>query len=80
MSSTKNVIQYVVSVAVVAVLSEAAKRMGYLQGSTAVPMVIKGFLTFFTVALIYFPVSLMLGGIPYRNKFFQRAADSPHAS
>lgn len=73
MTTASNVIQFVISVAVVAAISQAAKNMGYMSGAGAVPLAIKGFLTFFCLALLYFPVSLMLGGIPYRNKFFKRA-------
>lgn len=73
MTTASNVIQFVISVAVVAVISQAAKTMGFLNGGAgAVTLTIKGFLTFFCLALLYFPVSLMLGGIPYRNKFFKR--------
>lgn len=72
-STATNVIQFVISVAVVAAISQAAKTQGYLDGMGAVPLTVKGFLTFFSLALLYFPISLMLGGIPYRNKFFKRA-------
>ena len=71
-SSSTNVVHFVAWVTVVAVISQAAKQTGYLDGAGAVPLTIKGFLTFFSVSLLYFPVSLMLGGIPHRNKFFQR--------
>ena len=73
MANTSNLVQFVISVAVVAVISQAANSMGYLEAMGAVSLTIKGFLTFFSLALLYFPVSLMLGGIPYRNKFFARS-------
>ena len=72
-SSSTHVVQFVVSVTVVAVISQAAKQMGYLdEGGAAVSITIKGFLTFFSLSLLYFPVSLMLGGVKRRNEFFQR--------
>lgn len=76
MTSTSNVIQFLISVTVVAVISQAAKQMGYLRDMSAVSITIKGFLTFFSLSLVYFPVSLMLGGIPYRNKFFERTTSN----
>ena len=72
MSKSNNVVQFVMSVTVVAVMSHAAKEIGLLRGAGSLAMVIKGFLTFFCSALLYFPVSLMLGGIAYRNRFFER--------
>lgn len=72
-STSSNVLQFIVSVVVVAVISQVAKNMGYLDGSMgATSMAIKGFLVFFSLGLAYFPVSLMLGGIPARNRFFNR--------
>lgn len=72
MSRSSNVVQFVISVTVVAIISQAAKYMGFLDNSAVVSMTIKGFLTFFSLMLVYFPVSLMLGGIPNRDRFFHR--------
>lgn len=72
MSSASNVLQFVVAVIVVAVISQAAKQVGFFDGASAVSLAIKGFLTFFCLSLVVFPVTLMLGGISNRNRFFQR--------
>tara|TARA_Y100001958_G_C20668600_1_gene188899 strand:+ start:215 stop:451 length:237 start_codon:yes stop_codon:yes gene_type:complete len=73
MSSTSYTTQYVMSVMGVAVLSQVVVSMKLLQTSASNKQLIRGFLTFFSVSLCYFPVSLMLGGVRYRNKFFQRS-------
>ena len=73
MSSVHNFLTFTVSVVVVAVISRVAKMSKILESDdVAVSMTIKGFLMFFALSLIYFPVSLMLGGVQNRNKFFQR--------
>ena len=71
-STAQNVVQFVISVGVVAVISQVVKAQGVFDGGGTVVLTIKGFLTFFSLALLYFPISLMLGGIPYRNRFFKR--------
>jgi hypothetical protein len=70
-----NFLQFIISVVVVAVMSKAAKETGFLNNNSqgdSVSLTIKGFLTFFSLALAYFPATLMLSGIEYRNKFFKR--------
>lgn len=69
-----NTMQYVISVMVIAVISKLVNNYGLQKGSGTQAMLIKGFLTFFAVAMCYFPVSLMLGGMRTRDKFFRRAA------
>jgi hypothetical protein len=71
-STAQNVVQFVISVGVIAVISQVVKAQGVFDGGGTVVLTIKGFLTFFSLALLYFPISLMLGGIPYRNRFFKR--------
>lgn len=68
-----NTMQYVISVMAIAVISKVVNNYGWQKGSGSQAMLIRGFLTFFAVAMCYFPVSLMLGGMRMRDKFFQRA-------
>ena len=73
MSASSNFVKFAISVMVVAVISQLAVNYQLLKMGGAVSMTIKGFLTFFAGALLYFPISLMLGGMEKRNEFFQRS-------
>lgn len=73
-TASDNVMQYVVAVLVVAIISKVVTKYKQLQGDQTQRNLIRGFLTFFSVSLCWFPISLMLGGIAYRNKFFKREA------
>lgn len=64
--------EYVGTVMAVAVLSHVLARNTTLETQKDVTTtLIKAFLTFFIVALCYFPVRLMLGGARYRERFFR---------
>lgn len=72
MSQQSPLLQYITAVMVVsglAVLMKSYKNFD-LKGQTV--NVAKGIITFMSVSLLFFPCSLMLGGIRARNKFFQR--------
>ena len=75
--AAQNVMQYVVAVVAVAVISRVVNQYKILQGTNQQKNLIRGFLTFFAVSLCYFPVSLMMGGISYRNEFFNRESSKP---
>ena len=73
-STTTPLVQYIGSVMAVAVISKIVTQYEIGKGSKMNEELIRGFLTFFAVSLCAFPVTLMLGGIQNRNRFFRRSA------
>ena len=65
--------EYVGTVMAVAVLSHvlAVNTTIEKHKKSGTTTLIKAFLTFFIVSLCYFPISLMLGGARYRERFFR---------
>lgn len=70
--ASRNVLQFAVYVAGVAIMSQVAKNLGLLDSAGVDAKAIKGFLVFFSGYLLYLPVGLMLGGIQGRDRFFHR--------
>ena len=72
-ATSSPLVQFVGSVMAVAVISRVLTQLKVGATSEMNQQLIRGFLTFFAVSLCYFPISLMLGGIKTRNRFFGRA-------
>ena len=67
-----NIVQFVICVAVVTGISQAMKTTGFIDNIGMPYMVVKGMLAFFSMYMVYYPISLMLGGISVRDRFFDR--------